>query len=209
MFAQTVQIGWRRLLGLAVLASALGCAGCSSSQPRKLPGSWLGSQDDAKQRRQNEIDPTKIETRDDVFQIVQFWPQLPWLQKGSRIVGFKVTVYFWSGETQHGTFVPGNILVWLHELEPTADGHREPRLVHMWEFDEREALAFRVRRRSVQGYYYGFPLTWPEELTLEGKQIEIQFGYERTNEQVVLSEPRQFRVPVPVGYRPPKEEAGR
>ncbi len=167
---------------------------------------WPSTRDDGKGRAKNEIDPTKIETRDDIFQIVQFWPQMPWLQRTDRVVGFKVTVYFRSGETRLGAFVPGNIFVWVYELQPAARGRRERKLAHMWELDQAGALGYRVRKRSIQGYYYGFPLRWDDGLGLEGKLVEIQFGYERGNKQLVLSEPRQFRVPVPVGYVPPEEE---
>jgi len=200
-----------RFFGAATLALAAFCAGCETPPQSNPPRSILGGRQGADRRRQNEIDPTKIESRDDIFQIVQFWPQMPWLQKADRVVGFKVTVYFRSSETRLGAFVSGNILVWVYELVPAEDGRREPRLAHMWEFDQAEAMGYRITRRSIQGYYYGFPLIWPRELTLEGKQVEIQFGYERADKRVVLSEPRQFRVPVPAGYRPPptKEETER
>jgi hypothetical protein len=171
----------RRVLGGAALM--LLCAGCAP-------------------KRANEIDPTRIRTVDDVVNIAQFWPQTPWLQVGDRIVGFKVTVYFVSGQAEKGVFVPGNIFVWLYELTPTERGTRERKLVHVWQFNESEALGFRVNKHGVMGYYYGFPLRWPTELALEGKLIEIQFGYERTDEQVVLSSARRFRVPVPLGFEP-------
>jgi hypothetical protein len=155
---------------------------------------------------QNEIDPTTVETRDDIFSIIQFWPQYPWLQSSDRIVGFKVTVYFRSGKTQLGTFVPGTIFVWLYELVPSGEGgRRERELAYGWELDEAEALSYRVTKRAIGGYYYGFPLTWPSELALEGKLVEIQFGYERADSKLILSEPRQFRVPVPYVYEPPVE----
>jgi hypothetical protein len=170
---------------------------------------WGDRDRDSKRRNQNVIDPTKIETRDDIFQIIQYWAQMPWLHAGDRIVGFKVTVYFVSGATEKGAFVPGTIFVWVYDLAPTADGRRERKLVHMWEFDEAEAVGFRVTKRAAGGYYYGFPLTRPRELALEGNLLEIQFGYERTDERLILSEPRQFRLPVPVGIRPPIEESER
>lgn len=177
--------------------------GCESprSQP---PVSPFRAQRDEKDARKIEIDPPKIETRDDIVQIVQYWPQMPWLQEGSRIVGFRVTVYFVSGETEKGAFVPGNIFVWLYEFVPTADGRRNRKLAHVWEFNEAEAMGYRVTKRAIGGYYYGFPLRWPKDLSLEGKRVEVQFGYERKKDKsVLLGPPRQYRVRVPAGYRPP------
>ena len=199
----------RRSLGRFGVVGVLSisyCLGCAAPKPEAPKSMWRSPQDQGKRRAESEIDPTKVETRDDIFQIVQFWPQMPWLQHTDRIVGFKVTVYFRSGETRLGAFVPGTIFAWIYELEPDAHGRRERKLAHMWEFDQAEALGYRVRKRSIQGYYYGFPLRWDDELRLEGKLIEIQLGYERRNKQLVLSEHRQFRVPVPAGYVPPDEE---
>ncbi len=205
MIPRASQPGSRtRLAGMA-LALALLFAGCETSQPTRSarPGGRAGTDKSG----QNRIDSTKVETRDDIVQIVQFWSQNPWLQDSERVRGFKVTVYFVSGETEKGAFVPGNIMVWVYELVPTARRRYERKLVHVWELNQAEATGLRVNKLAVGGYYYGFPLQWPRELSLEGKQIEIQFGYERaSNKQVVLSSPRRFRVPIPFEFVPPDEE---
>ena len=178
------------------LALAVLCAGCETAGKR-----------DAKGGERSRIDSTNVKTRDDIVQIVQFWNQPYWLQTSERVSGFKVTVYFVSGETEKGAFVPGTILVWVYELTPTGRGGYERKLVHGWEFNQAEALAMRVNKLAVGGYLYGFPLQWPRELSLEGKQVEIQFGYERVaDKQLVLSSPRRFRVPIPLEYVPPGEE---
>jgi len=158
--------------------------------------------------RGTEINPAKIKTGDDIVKIVQFWPQSPWLQEGEHIVGFKVTVYFVSGQTEKGTFVPGTIFAWLYELVPNKAGGYEKKLAYVWQLDEADALGFRINKRGVMGYHYGFPLRWPDNLALEGKLIEIQLGYERLNKSVIQSSVRRFRVPVPMGYEslPPTTE---
>jgi len=205
MTLTTGKPGWPRLpLGIT-LALALVYAGCESPNSNEPRSTWRGQPDGPSQA--NKIDPTKIDTRDDIFSIVQFWPQTPWLRTSDRVVGFKVTVYFRSGETELGAFVPGTIFVWLYEMVPTADGRRERKIAYGWEFDQAGALAYRVTKRAIGGYYYGFPLIWSEELALEGKLIEIQFGYERGDQRLILSEPRQFRVPVPYTYQPPIRKA--
>lgn len=150
------------------------------------------------------IDPTKVETRDDITQIVQYWKPVPWLYDSDRRpVGFQVTVYFWSGAMDRGAFVPGRILVWLYELEPTADGLRQRKLAYGWELSEQESRLYRVRKRSIQGYYYGFPLLWGPEVDVVGKEIEIVFGYERLDGRLLTTPGHRLRVPVPPGYRPP------
>jgi len=185
------------LTALAVLAAT----GCQTTASRSQGSTWLGK-GGGDGREKNRIDSTGIETRDDIVQIVSFWNQPYWLQDSERVRGFKTTVYFVSGQTEKGAFVPGNILVWIYELTPTGHGNRtERKLVHGWQFNEREARPIRVNRRAVGGYYYGMPLQWPSELHLEGKQVEIQIGYERLTGGVVLSSPRRFKTPVPINYQ--------
>ena len=55
----------------------------------------------------------------------------------------------------------------------------------------------------VMGYYYGFPLTWPPDADVIGRQIEIAFGYERADGRLVMSPARRFRVPVSQSFRGP------
>ena len=65
----------------------------------------------------------------------------------------------------------------------------------------------RVNKLAIGGYFYGFVLQWPRELSLEGKRVEIQFGYERLSDgQIVLSSARSFRVPIPLEYVEPEPE---
>lgn len=207
MISRPIQNGRRlRHAGLALALAAL-CAGCESTRSSSSGLAGFGRRGDAEPGGQSRIDSSKVKTRDDIVQIVQFWNQPYWLQDSERVGGFKVTVYFVSGETEKGAFVPGNILVKVYELVPAARGRHERKLVYGWEFSEAEAIAMRVNRRAVGGYYYGFPLQWPREVSLEGKQVEIQFGYERVaDKQVVLSSPRRFRVPVPLEYVPQREK---
>ena len=196
-----------RALAAGTLLLLFVCAGCQSD--RSSSSGWLGKNQAATARERNKIDSTRIKTRDDIVQIVQFWNQPYWLQDSRRVSGFKVTVYFVSGESEKGAFVPGNIFVWVYELVPTAPGQYEKKIAHVWEFDEKEAMATRVNKRAVGGYFYGFPLKWPASVSLEGKQIEIQIGYERIgNKQVVLSSPRRFHVPVPIEFASPDKQAG-
>ena len=143
----------------------------------------------------NQIKPERIETRDDITAIYQFYT-VPWLRNADGgIVGFKAAVYFHSGQTERGAFVHGSILVWLYEVVREPDGGLARKFLHEWELNEREAMAYRVRKRSGMGYYYGLFFSWPPELELSGKQIEIVFGYERTDGKVITGAPRRFRVP--------------
>ncbi|WP_320046855.1 hypothetical protein [uncultured Ilyobacter sp.] len=180
----TKQVGRTGAVAAATLL-VLWCAGCTAADRKNNP----------------EIDANRIPERDDIVQIIQYWPQDPWLYNGPRVVGFKAPVYFVSGQTQKGAFVPGTIFVWvyrLHRTQPHQPPERE--LAHVWQFNKREASNFRVTKRAIGGYYYGFPLRWPDDLRLEGQRIELQIGYERLDKVVILGTARQFKVPEP--YNP-------
>jgi hypothetical protein len=157
-------------------------------------------------RNGDEIDVSHAETHDDITEIVQYWNPLPWRYDADRRpVGFQTTIYFISGQTGRGAFVPGKILVWLYTLEPGPDGVPVRKSVYGWEFNEAESTLYRVRKKSVQGYYYGFPLLWGPEVNVVGKDIEIVFGYQRLDGSVLTAAGKRFRVPVPPGYRLPSE----
>ena len=193
------------LAGLA--AGVIGGSGCESSRVGTSPGSaWLGQQRSNNKPADNRIDSTRVETRDDIVQIVSFWNQPYWLQDIERVRGFKSTVYFVSGYTEKGAFVPGPIDIWVYEMVPTSTGRYERRLVFTHQLNAAEAMAMRVNKLAVGGYYYGFLIQWPIDLYLEGKQVQIQFGYERqADKQVILSSPRTFEVPKPFNFIPPEK----
>jgi len=151
-----------------------------------------------------EIDASRAETRDDIVEIVQYWRPEPWLYDADRRpVGFRSTVYFVSGATDRGAFVPGNILIWLYVLEPSTEGVPQRKHVFGWEFDEPQSVLYRVRKASLQGYYYGFPLLWGPEVDVLGREIEVVFGYERKDGRILSAPGRRLHVPVPPGYRRP------
>lgn len=147
-------------------------------------------------------DVTRIRTRDDVVAIRTFWSPVPWLtDSDGRAVGFRVPVYFVSGQTELGAFVPGEIEIKLYAVERRSDGRSERQLVHEWKFDEAAATPFRVRKRAVAGYFYGFMLTWPEELDLSGRTIEIAFSYHSRSGRAVEGPAKQLPVPGRPGQR--------
>jgi len=158
--------------------------------------------------RDTAIDASKIKTRDDIIKIVQYWPQDPWLRDSSsgRCAGFRVPTYFVSGQTQKGAFVPGKIFGWLYALKRDEHGKSTRELAHVWEFDRATAMGYRVRKKSIGGYFYGFMLLWPPELQPAGKSFEIEFGYERLGGTVITSPPRKLRVPLTRGEPEPKED---
>jgi hypothetical protein len=174
----------RRFLLLAALATA---TGCQSTTPQK-----------------QQIDPLRVDEHDDIVAIHNLWNPVPWLKDSvGRVVGFQVPAYLVSGETEKGAFAPGTIIVWIYTIERGADGKIDRRVAHIWEFDRDKAMGFRVRKRAIAGYYYGFVLKWPAELNLDAREIEIVFGYERRDGHVVLGTPHRRRVPVAPGFAPP------
>jgi hypothetical protein len=141
------------------------------------------------------IDPTTVDTRDDVIRIIPYWSQVPWLKSSDVVVGFGVRVYFVSGETEVGTFVPGQIQILTNLLTPEGDYLRRS-LVHQKTIVGQEEVGFRVRRKSPIGYSYGFPVRWPDDLNLAGKQIEVLIRYVRTNGTTIDSASKRLRVPL-------------
>ena len=189
----------------AALAAALSLCVCGCQmQPKRSasPSTILGNPSDAP--RTEYVDAASVPTRDDIVAIHHFWPQVPWLRNSSNeVVGFRVPVYFVSGETEKGAFVPGRIFVWVYRIERLASGELERDPAHIWEFNESEAMGYRVRKLASTGYYYGFMLNWPPNLDLAGHEIEVEFGYERLDGRLVLGAARRFKVPVPPDFRPP------
>ena len=184
----------RRAIGVGMCSFALFVAGCET--PRR------GA---AKPR---ELDVPRVKTRDDITAVYSIFPRDPWLRDNDgNVTGFKASVYFQSGKTQKGAFVPGKILIWLYSMHRGPDGQLERRFVHGWEMDEQEAMNWRVRFERRLGYQYGFPILWPPDADLAGKQVEIQFGYERKDGKIIEGSVRRFRVSVPMGYRPPALES--
>lgn len=182
---------------LAALGVSAGCqapAGGATAQSKPAPTIFRTESESHKPA--GEIDADRVATRDDIVGIRQYWSQLPWLRRGDRIVGFQSTVYFVSGETGKGAFVPGRIFAWIYEVPRGAASQAERTLLYMWELDEQQAMGFRVRRVAVMGYYYGMVLVWDENVDLEGKTIDIVFGYQRRDGSIVEGAAKRFRVPV-------------
>lgn len=142
------------------------------------------------------IDPTKIEARDDVVRISQFWGQDPWIKDPAtgRVTGISVATYFVSSGTEKGVFVKGDVQVTVNWLRANLHGQVERTPVYEWRLNESQSTSFRVRKKAIMGYYYGLVLKWPDEIDLSGKQIEIQISYLRQDGGTVKSAPRSFRV---------------
>jgi hypothetical protein len=156
-----------------------------------------------------EVDVTSVPTRDDITAVYQYYTQAQqWLRNtDGRVIGFSSAVYFGSGETGKGAFVPGKALVWLWEIV-TQNGAHERKLVNVWELNEQDAMGFRVRRLSPLGYGYGFFFTWPQTADLDGKTIEIMFGYERLDGKVITGAARRFMVPAAAFASPLSSQPG-
>ncbi len=141
------------------------------------------------------INPDKVKPADDIVEIVQFWSNVPWLRDLNRTVGFQVPTYFVSAKSQAGAFVPGRISVTLQKLENGPNGQRVREPLYRWDLDGEKADSFRVVKKAAGGYYYGFVLVWPEDVHVDGQEVEIQFNYERGDGRVVKGNPREFKVP--------------
>lgn len=178
------RLTWPLLCGAALAAL---CAGCQAPA----------------QRGTGSIDAARAETRDDIVQIVRYWKAVPWLfDSEGRPVGFSVPIYFVSGQTERGAFVPGKILIWMYVLENQPGGPPKRELVRGWEFNEQESTLYRVTRRTIQGYGYMFPLIWGPNVEVFGKTIEIVFGYERRQGGLLTDPGKRLKVPEDRGQWP-------
>ncbi len=176
--------GWTCTVMLAVFSGGL--FGCQTTGGRLGP---------------NEIDPLAVKTHDDIVSIVAMTPSPPWLQtKDGRPVGFQLTAYFVSSETERGVFVSRPIHIWIDEVVRGERGF-ERQYLHGWQFTAKEAEGFRVRKKSIMGYPYLFPLVWPDDMDPYGKRIEINVAFERPDGRMITRTPKQAVVPYPQGYR--------
>ncbi|MGE3180828.1 MAG: hypothetical protein AB7N71_04300, partial [Phycisphaerae bacterium] len=75
---------------LPILLAAIGLAICVG-----------GCQGAGDKRDANAINPDKIETRDDIVQVITYWPKPPWLRDANQApIGIRPTVFLASGETE-------------------------------------------------------------------------------------------------------------
>lgn len=183
----------------AALAAASACLGCQAPQNSAVQGEPIqpifGGSHGENQKRPDPIAVEKVDTHDDIIAINDIWQNYPWRgnQEG-QVVGFTTAVYFQSGTTGKGSFVPGTIRCRLSSVQRKAGG-TERLTLQTWEFDEKAAMGFRVMRKTINWYFYGFPLVWSPDLKLTDKEIEIQFEYERKDGRIVTGSPKRLKVP--------------
>lgn len=174
--------GRAALLGVLVLAIGVLAVGCAPK-----PG--------------DAIDPFAPQfIKDDIASIVCFWKDPIWITDRGRPVGFRMTAFFVSTETDRGAFVPGVIRVRLYEM----DEDDESRTLHMWELPEQESRLYRLKRYTASGCAYGLALVWPEALDVCGRSVDIDLEYEtRSGRTLRYQSPRTRYVPRPPNRRTP------
>ena len=146
----------------------------------------------------NEIDPTAVAARDDVNEVVVYWPNGTWtFDTDGNPNGIRPTVYFVSSASGIGTFVTGPIRIVVSEVIAGADGRSQRRSLHEWSFDEPRHRGFRAAKRAITGYFYGFPLELPTTLDVRGKEVEVVIEYTRGDGRTIASTPkREMAVPL-------------
>lgn len=190
-----------RFVLLAAAATPL--PGCANPAANRDPYKDVRGPQAVAVRNAPEIDPTAVPAQDDIVQVMRFVRDPIFVWDADRPAGVVMSVYLVSAATQKGVFGSGPIEVTVYELRHGPSGLERTR-AHAWRLSESEAMGFRVRKRSVLGYYYGLLLKWPRELDLSGREIEIVIGYTRGDGRVVTTAPIRRRVPVPFGYTPPR-----
>lgn len=192
----------RRWPALLAALAWLPLAGCQPGNRAKDPYQDIRGPQAIEVRGAPEIDPTVVPTQDDIVQVMRFVRDPIFVWDADRPSGVVMSVYLVSAESQKGVFGRGPIEVTIHELRHGRGGV-ERATVHTWRLTESDAMGFRVRKRSVLGYYYGLMLKWPKELDLSGREIELTISYTRGDGRVVSTAPIRRRVPVPFGAAPP------
>lgn len=186
-----------KLLLLTAALLGLCCPGCTDLN--KDPYAAARRPEQPRSTGPAYIDPTAVAVRDDIVSIQSFWNTMPWLieQVSGRAIGFRVLTYFVSRETEKGAFVSNPVVVTMYDVRLTADGQALRTPLHTWELDQAAATGFRVRKRAIGGYYYGFVLKWPEHINPSGRRIEVQIAYTRSDGVQVQATPRALNVPAP------------
>ncbi len=145
------------------------------------------------------VDVRSVGVSDNIVQIVKFWPREPWVRFRRDIApavdGIRTaSVFLVDGATRKGMFGDGTIIVDMYQIEADEEGYEVAEKVYTWSFDAEEAMPFRSRKRTVQGWGYQLRLHW-EDLDLAGQEIELRISFRRLDGQVVNSSGQRFRVP--------------
>ncbi len=179
------------------ICASLACiGGCVAPPKGDVPSSVRILNTDKPTVKPREVDPTRVATRDDIIEIIQYWPREPWGLRDGRVCAFKVATYFISGKTEKGAFIEGTIRAQVYRLYANAAGAPQRELAHEWELGPEEAMGFAVRKAAIGGYYYGFILSWPDEVDLGGDWVQVVFSYQRSDGRVIESSPKLLRVPL-------------
>ncbi len=127
---------------------------------------------------------------------VYYDPYNPWIRNDdrSKIIGLVLNALYLRGPDSLGAFGDGVIRPRLYVLE-MVDGKETPKLAKEWSFDVDQAMGWRSKARTVQGWGYGPRLLWKDELDLHGKQIRVTISFERTDGMVIHSREKDFPVP--------------
>ncbi len=152
--------------------------------------------------QQKDRDVLAVPLSDDVVAIYQFFQNPVWMFENEQAVGFKAGVYFVSGASNKGVFVPGTIIVTMYAVSRNDQGEMARAVLHEWKFDRLAAEGYRVLKRAAGGDWYGFPLRWPPEVKPFGREIEIVFEYERLDGRRIRGSSKYMQVPAPAWYRP-------
>ncbi len=184
-------------LAIATLPAWLGCESAPKNQYAAIrlnqPGAGVAA------TPPKTIDPTIVDTHDNIVQIVPIWRHFPWMKDGDETVGLVSRVYFVESGESKGAFVTGPIGAELYLLERDRDGRLVRGLAHQWKLDRAAAAGLRIRKVSPMGYSYGLPLQWPADMDLGGRQVEVVITYARADGHVIRSNAKRLRVPLPTG----------
>ncbi len=137
----------------------------------------------------------------DIVGVVASTSSSPWINFEREVYpnpdGISVLLYLISGRTGKGAFGDGVIHATMYAVNKTRDGRRQREKVHEWCLEPDQAYPYRIKEEFAVGWAYGLRLCWGDADVL-GKDIMLEFEFERPDGTIIKSQPRSLRVPPPV-----------
>jgi hypothetical protein len=133
--------------------------------------------------------------------VVAIYDPFPWLfdpdDDTDKALGIRIrSLFLISAKTKKGVFGDGTVRMTLYAVQRSPESRPVREKLHEWKFDEAQAVASRVAKKTWMGYGYMFDLVWPEQINLAGQEIALGIDYIRTDGKLVRERPKYFRVMV-------------
>jgi hypothetical protein len=145
--------------------------------------------------------PTSKELSGNVVGVCAMYdPFTPWIWDNENRMhpyGLVIRALYLRGPEYKGVFGDGTIRPKLFIRELNEKGEVNWKLAKEWAFTPDDAYPFRSRTEKALGWGYRFDLNWKDLAKYEGQQIRLIVEYDRSDGRKIVSEKKDFRVPLP------------